>query len=479
MANRYAIKNGNWSDPTVWDGGTLPTSSDVVRPNNYTIVIDQDINVQELRNDAASPAVANGSFTLVGDYTITIGTSIQCFASNLINYNGTGTAYITGANSTASIISSTTTNNTSTIVHSNKGHLIVDMVMNSTIAGENNRFYVNITGGGTFTSLKDIKKCQGVAGNTNSIGISVNTTVGAILNLKSLYAGNLSGGGQVLVIYTICTVNIVGNVYASNNNGGNAQGTIGLYSGNGGTINIIGDVVGTSVTMFGYAIQSQFGGIGMDVNINGNVSGAIQGAKITIIGNVFGSSNVITSLNNITIIGNITGCSSYGVATVVVSGIFNHIGTAIASATSAAIQSTNAQAIITCTGPFIKNGATLALNVASLRINSDYNPYFEFLKSDDSSVIYVPSSAVGDIPPTQDVRYGVSYNFGLSTGTCHVPTPDNVRKNIPVDNTVGTSDNLNAEDILEAIQNSSLPIAERLRNVATVESTGAQIAGYG
>ena len=50
--------------------------------------------------------------------------------------------------------------------------------------------------------------------------------------------------------------------------------------------------------------------------------------------------------------------------------------------------------------------------------------------------------------------------------------------NIPVDNTVGTSDNVNAEDILEAIQNSSLPIAERLRNVATVESTGAQLEAY-
>lgn len=40
MANRYAVKSGNWSDPTVWDGGTLPGVDDVVRPNGFTVEID-------------------------------------------------------------------------------------------------------------------------------------------------------------------------------------------------------------------------------------------------------------------------------------------------------------------------------------------------------------------------------------------------------------------------------------------------------
>ena len=104
--------------------------------------------------------------------------------------------------------------------------------------------------------------------------------------------------------------------------------------------------------------------------------------------------------------------------------------------------------------------------------------YFQFRKSNGEDIDYVSTIEGYNYPTPADVRYGVEYKSGLAIGTCHVPTPDNVRKNIPVDNTVGTSDNVNAEDILEAIQNSSLPIAQRLRNVATVESTGAQLEAY-
>lgn len=65
MANRYATKSGNWSDVTVWDGGiTLPGVGDVVRSNGYGVTVDQDITVDTLRNDAASPANAGGYFVV-------------------------------------------------------------------------------------------------------------------------------------------------------------------------------------------------------------------------------------------------------------------------------------------------------------------------------------------------------------------------------------------------------------------------------
>lgn len=55
MANRYATKDGNWSDVTVWDGGTtLPGASDDVWSNGYRVTIDQDITVNSLQNNSNS-----------------------------------------------------------------------------------------------------------------------------------------------------------------------------------------------------------------------------------------------------------------------------------------------------------------------------------------------------------------------------------------------------------------------------------------
>lgn len=64
MANRYATATGNWSNPAIWDGGTLPQTTDTVRPNGFTVTIDVDVTCLEVTNDANAPAVAGGLFTL-------------------------------------------------------------------------------------------------------------------------------------------------------------------------------------------------------------------------------------------------------------------------------------------------------------------------------------------------------------------------------------------------------------------------------
>jgi hypothetical protein len=58
-----------------------------------------------------------------------------------------------------------------------------------------------------------------------------------------------------------------------------------------------------------------------------------------------------------------------------------------------------------------------------------------------------------------------------------VPSPSDVRISVPTDNTVGTGQ-LTAADFLAAIAASSDPIAVRLKNVSTVDTTGAQMASY-
>jgi hypothetical protein len=72
MANRYAVATGNWSNTATWNGGTLPQAGDDVRPNGFTVTIDQDITVATLRIDTSSPAVGGGFFVITSPTTRTL-----------------------------------------------------------------------------------------------------------------------------------------------------------------------------------------------------------------------------------------------------------------------------------------------------------------------------------------------------------------------------------------------------------------------
>jgi hypothetical protein len=50
MALRVAVANGNWSNPATWLGGILPSLGDIVASNNFTVTIDQDVNVNSISN---------------------------------------------------------------------------------------------------------------------------------------------------------------------------------------------------------------------------------------------------------------------------------------------------------------------------------------------------------------------------------------------------------------------------------------------
>lgn len=79
MADVYAIKNGDWSDTTVWNTGSLPASSDDVYANNYAVNIDQDIDVN-LISSSSDVGVPDGVYnTLTGFYITKSGeTNLIC-----------------------------------------------------------------------------------------------------------------------------------------------------------------------------------------------------------------------------------------------------------------------------------------------------------------------------------------------------------------------------------------------------------------
>jgi hypothetical protein len=91
--------------------------------------------------------------------------------------------------------------------------------------------------------------------------------------------------------------------------------------------------------------------------------------------------------------------------------------------------------------------------------------------------IYSAGVALGN-PEIEDVRDGTVYGASSElTGSLIMAIPANVRRGVNTDATVGTAD-LTAQDIFTEIASSSDPIAVRLRNIATVQTTGAQLASY-
>lgn len=436
MANVWAIKSGDWSDTTVWNTGAPPTSADDVYANNFNVNVNQNITVNSLRNTANTGITAGGTFTFnTGGVTADINFNL------LMNQTITTTFILITAPSGNVVINCvnrilTKSPQASSIFLTHSGNCnftITASAINGTSTLSSSSYFLVKTSLGVLTINANI--LGDVGGNSGSTGIiNINSNSDTYIN------GNIKGGGNGLgsraVIVNVGNLIVNGNIEA-----GTTNVSYGLvYSAN-GNLNIVGNVIG----------------------------------------GVFAPA-LFCSNGNINIIGVITGGTSEGVSGVQVGGPsnFNHVGTAQASAYASAIKcDTPTTSIVTCTGPFLKNGYIVAIASQTLRINFGSNSYFQFKKSNGDDIDYVSTVEGYNYPLASDVRYGVEYKSGLAIGTCHVPTPDNVRKNIPVDNTVGTSDNVNAEDILEAIQNSSLPISERLRNVATVESTGAQVAGYG
>jgi hypothetical protein len=167
MANRYAVATGNWSNPAIWDGGTLPQAGDVVRPNAFTVTIDQNITVTELRNDASAPAVQGGVFTFGAG--ITINADIR----HIINLNsdfitatyGSGTSTING-----DIIYAGTVTNASRAVVLITGSAGGVLIVNGDIYMSNTTIVVNERG-----------SCVRLNGNGNGFKITCNGLVSGAL----------------------------------------------------------------------------------------------------------------------------------------------------------------------------------------------------------------------------------------------------------------------------------------------------------
>jgi hypothetical protein len=304
-------------------------------------------------------------------------------------------------------------------------------------------------------------------------------TVLTMVNITNYTAIRLSNTG---------TLNLVGNYSVdgsvTNSNGNKAL----IISINGGTLNITGELNNTA-NIGGSQSSRTLDITGGVVNITGDVNNSVTGTSTTICPTVIVNSGIINVTGNVTTTGRYAITSSGNVniiGNVTTNGLIQSINMLTASTidiTGSVTSGNSTPAIVGTVATFaIVRGNIINVSpyvgIYSGRIVIDDNTsswtFRDSVNSTDRT-LYAAGVALGN-PNEDDVREGVDYGPSLElTGTLAVPTPDNVRKGVPTDDTVGTAD-LTAEDFFDAIAISTNDIAIRLRNVATVETTGDQIA---
>jgi hypothetical protein len=482
MANVYAVASGNWSNTAIWNTGSLPTSADVVYANNFNVNVDTNFTILGLSSTATTGITAGGTFTFN-----TAGVTGTVTGGN-VTMNPAGTSFILITATTGTV-----TFNASTAIISSANVTNVNMF--------------NYTGACNFTMSCVSLRCNVSVGNP-AYGL-YKSSAGVLTFSGDVYGGNNNNNQHGMYI-TQGVVNIIGSVYCVAAKGiTQLSGTLNITgnvtgSTSGGGANATGlDITSTNCTIVGNLYGSNTAGstswvavatnANCIVNVTGNCIGGLTSpaiglnnatSTINVTGNVTGGSQVVgvnVNAGNLNITGVITGgtAATAGGASTSGTGTLNHIGTAQASAFGSALVGGAPTANLIATGPFLRNGYIVAVASQSLKINSAYNPYFEFRKSDATNVTYVDQSTL-NFPAVGNVRLGTTYASGLYTGTLNVPTPAQVLAGIPVDNTVGTllmspSDFWN---YLIASGFTAGSIGERLQNSSTVATTGAQIAAY-
>ena len=362
MGLKIAVANGNWSNPATWNAGTLPQIGDVVASNNFTVTIDQNVNVSVLTNTAqavvsavpgmTSNTTPSGIASASGEWN-TSNQAWRAFDGSLSNgwlsnslvswlayefvtpqiisqYIVLGGG-ITAAprdwtfeawNGTSWVVLHTVTGNTNTTTYTGS-------FTNTTAYS---RYRINITANNGQASYSGITELQLIAAGDSTVaavaggGFILNS--GYILNLTSLTSGVISGPSVCLTYSAssgISTIN--GNIFGSNNtdfqainytgaanlviNGNLASGSRywGMTKSGTGTLTIIGNVFVTSGNNNNRGLSNTGTGT---INITGNVAGQYGG-----VGHGFGIFN--TAVCTI----NITGNVSAGDASNISAGITN------------------------------------------------------------------------------------------------------------------------------------------------------------
>lgn len=342
-------------------------------------------------------------------------------------FNLLNSSNLTCTSSTGVIVGSTTPPITFALAGGNSATVNATILTLTTTA---NFAAVLLSGLGTLNFTGDIS-CGPTSTTNNRI---INITAAGTLNYNGVCTNGGSTSNQCNSIFSsaAATINIITTGFNGGNNAAIANASI--YMNAGGTL---------FITSSG--------------NISGAVSPAIViiGGSITIVGSIVASStidairNITTATPVITITGSITaGSGANGIVTL---------------------------GAVRIVGPLTNTNQFMAVYAPKMLIDSTTSWTLQQLSGPDIT-LYAPGANVGN-PAASDVRFGVSYGLGSFTGTAYIPTPSTVLLGTQVDATTGTLLMTPAQFVTE-LNTSTTPVAVRLQNCSTVNTTGDQIASY-
>jgi hypothetical protein len=200
MADKYPTINGNWSNPLIWNGLSLPIAGDDVYADGKTITIDINVNVATIRNTLRSGGTVGGTYLITtGGITVTC-TGVQ----GTFSAGGGGLCNISATSGTiiinAAILTSGTSNHA--FIVSGAG-CNVDFNGNLTTTGAS--IALNITGASVVNITGNI------LGGTSSACCSISAA--ATLNVTGSVTGAAGGAGSGITNTSVAaTINIIGNV---------------------------------------------------------------------------------------------------------------------------------------------------------------------------------------------------------------------------------------------------------------------------
>lgn len=178
----YAKQSGNWSDPNTWIEELVPLTSDNVFSNSYNIDIDQDIKVQDLRNNTFDPYITTGG----GTFTISNPVSIATLS---------GAGFV--ANGSVPLLSSSASTGTVSLT----GHIVGGSLANECygfrhIGNASVTLSGNVTAGNTTLSSYGLL-FQADTDSASNLTINGNVSAG---NGSYNYGVNYAGGGDVTIM---------------------------------------------------------------------------------------------------------------------------------------------------------------------------------------------------------------------------------------------------------------------------------------